>query len=50
MKQVLFVAAFTADWHYAQQSTSYLLGRIDHLVYATPDLQLGIDAIEKQLA
>jgi hypothetical protein len=24
-------------------------GRIDHLVYATPDLQLGIDAIEKQL-
>jgi hypothetical protein len=26
-----------------------MLGRIDHLVYATPDLQLGIDAIEKQL-
>jgi hypothetical protein len=26
-----------------------LLTRIDHLVYATPDLQLGIDAIEKQL-
>ena len=25
------------------------LGRIDHLVYATPDLQLGIEAIEKQL-
>jgi hypothetical protein len=26
-----------------------LLARVDHLVYATPDLQRGIDAIEKQL-
>lgn len=26
-----------------------MLSRIDHLVYATPDLQAGIDAIEKQL-
>jgi hypothetical protein len=26
-----------------------LLARVDHLVYATPDLQLGIEAIEKQL-
>ena len=26
-----------------------LLTRLDHLVYATPDLQLGIDAIERQL-
>jgi hypothetical protein len=24
-----------------------ILGRVDHLVYATPDLQAGIDAIEK---
>src|SRR5262245_2309853 len=32
---------------FAQQPS--MLGRIDHLVYATPDLQLGIDAIEKQL-
>ena len=32
---------------FAQQPT--LLTRIDHLVYATPDLQLGIDTIEKQL-
>ena len=28
---------------------NHLLTRLDHLVYATPDLQLGIDAIEKQL-
>ncbi len=26
-----------------------LLGRIDHLVYATPDLKLGIDKLEKLL-
>jgi hypothetical protein len=28
-------------------ASSPLLNRIDHLVYATPDLQTGIDAIEK---
>jgi hypothetical protein len=34
----------------AQQSAaSPLLMRIDHLVYATPDLNLGIDTIEKTL-
>jgi hypothetical protein len=30
-------------------ASTAMLGRIDHLVYATPDLQLGIDTIEKQL-
>lgn len=30
-------------------ASNAMLTRIDHLVYATPDLQLGIDAIEKQL-
>ena len=51
MKQVLFVVSFTvlSVSTLARQSSSTLLGRIDHLVYATPDLQLGIDAIEKQL-
>ena len=51
MKQVLFVVSFTmlSVMTLAQQASSTLLGRIDHLVYATPDLQLGIDAIEKQL-
>jgi hypothetical protein len=32
-----------------QPSSGALLARIDHLVYATPDLRLGIEAIEKQL-
>jgi len=31
------------------QTQQPLLTRLDHLVYATPDLQLGIDAIEKRL-
>jgi len=33
----------------AQRSTTPLLTRVDHLVYATPDLDLGIDTIEKRL-
>jgi hypothetical protein len=51
VKQDLFVISFAvlSGSTLAQQSSSTLLGRIDHLVYATPDLQLGIDAIEKQL-
>ena len=31
----------------AQEPSSALLARIDHLVYATPDLQIGITAIEQ---
>jgi hypothetical protein len=35
---------------HAQQTTSNaLLARVDHLVYATPDLQLGVDTIEQRL-
>jgi hypothetical protein len=51
VKQVLFFIVFIllGVMTLAQQPSSTLLGRIDHLVYATPDLQLGIDAIEKQL-
>ena len=51
MKQFLFVAVFgiLGVITFAQPPSSTLLGRIDHLVYATPDLQLGINAIEKQL-
>ena len=51
MKQVLFfiVLILLGVMTLAQPPSSTLLGRIDHLVYATPDLQLGIDAIEKQL-
>jgi hypothetical protein len=33
----------------AQQPATPLLARIDHLVYATPDLSLGINTIEKLL-
>jgi hypothetical protein len=32
-----------------QPTTGTLLARLDHLVYATPDLNLGIDTIEKVL-
>ena len=32
-----------------QPGSTALLAQIDHLVYATPDLQVGIDAIEKLL-
>src|SRR5262245_20044404 len=35
--------------HAQQPSSTSLLARIDHLVYATPALQHGIDAIEKPL-
>jgi hypothetical protein len=43
---VLSFGLLSAIGH-AQQPT--LLTWLDHLVYATPDLQLGIEAIEKQL-
>jgi hypothetical protein len=33
----------------AQERSSALLARIDHLVYATPDLQIGISTIEQTL-
>jgi Glyoxalase-like domain len=33
----------------AQAGPSDLLAKVDHLVYATPDLNLGIDTIEKLL-
>jgi hypothetical protein len=52
VKPVLCAVAFVvlAAIGQAQQPPSNaMLARIDHLVYATPDLQLGIDAIEKQL-
>jgi glyoxalase-like protein len=35
--------------HAQQPSATSLLMRLDHLVYATPDLNLGIDTIEKLL-
>jgi Glyoxalase-like domain len=34
---------------HAQQTSNTLLTTLDHLVYATPDLQRGIDAIEQRL-
>jgi hypothetical protein len=33
----------------AQERSASLLPRVDHLVYATPDLDRGIDEIEKLL-
>ncbi|HEY1305232.1 MAG TPA: VOC family protein [Vicinamibacterales bacterium] len=46
---VLFTALVTlAATSHAQQPVP-LLAQIDHLVYATPDLQLGVTAIQKLL-
>ena len=45
----LLITALTLVGHAQQPSTPPLLTRLDHLVYATPDLSLGIDTIEKLL-
>ena len=51
MKTIAALVAFTimGTVGSAQERSRAVLARIDHLVYATPDLQLGIAAIEKQL-
>jgi Glyoxalase-like domain len=49
VKYTLFLVSFSMLSAIASAQPSALLTRIDHLVYATPDLQLGIDTIEKQL-
>ena len=56
MKPVVFVVSLAMLYAlaYAQPAAPKPqdgggLDRIDHLVYATPDLQRGIDAVEKQL-
>jgi hypothetical protein len=43
------LAAMLATSHAQQPDASALLTRLDHLVYATPDLNLGINTIEKVL-
>jgi glyoxalase-like protein len=45
----LVLAATLATAHAQQPTASPLLSRLDHLVYATPDLNLGIETIEKVL-
>ena len=45
---LFLLLAFTVSGR-AQQPSTPLLARLDHLVYATPDLAIGIDAIEKLL-
>ena len=52
MKQFSVVVAFvilSAIAGAQQPTSSALLARLDHLVYATPDLQQGIDTIEQRL-
>jgi Glyoxalase-like domain len=46
---VLSIVVLSSMGHAQQPSSTALLARVDHLVYATPDLQRGIDAIEQQL-
>ena len=45
----LLILALAAAISAQQPPPSPLLARIDHLVYATPDLTLGIDTVEKLL-
>ena len=45
----LLLLVLTASIRAQQSAASPLLMRLDHLVYATPDLNLGIDTIEKVL-
>ena len=46
---LLGVVALTSIVNAQQSASNALLARVDHLVYATPDLQRGIDTIEGQL-
>ena len=46
---VLGAVALTTLLAAQQPASDTLLARVDHLVFATPDLQRGIDAIEQQL-
>jgi hypothetical protein len=48
-RSLLVSAAFAAALHAQQPASHTLLAQVDHLVYATPDLQRGIDTIEKRL-
>lgn len=46
---LLGVGALTSIVNAQQPASNAMLARVDHLVYATPDLQRGIDTIEQQL-
>jgi hypothetical protein len=50
MKQFLLALSLLIVNPLAAQQPNALLALVDHLVYATPDLQRGIDTIEKTLA
>jgi hypothetical protein len=45
----LFAIAMSVDSHAQSRDQQELLGRIDHLVYATPDLTAGVKQIESLL-
>lgn len=45
----LVLVALNIAAHAQQPAASPLLARLDHLVYATPDLSLGIETVEKRL-
>ena len=46
---LLGVVGLTSIVNAQQSASNALLARVDHLVYATPDLQRGIETIEGQL-
>ena len=45
----LFAIVMSVDSHAQSRDQQGLLGRIDHLVYATPDLTAGVRQIEALL-
>ena len=49
LRVVVILGTLTIGAGAQQTAPVQLLTRLDHLVYATPDLQLGIDTIEKQV-
>ena len=46
---VMFTLIFSSSNSAAQKASTKFISRIDHLVYATPDLNRGIEEIEKLL-
>jgi hypothetical protein len=46
---VMFTLIFTTSNSPAQKASTKFISRVDHLVYATPDLNRGIEEIEKLL-
>ena len=49
MVSVVLLVRLMVTGNGAQRGSGSLLARVDHLVYATPDMKIGIDALEQLL-